>query len=166
MRCTDHVYMCSKTLNPKTLSFEELVLPVFRDPRRFVLKFPRTHGLAQKMRRSSCCTSEQKSNCRVKALDSNSNQGSGKMKKLTAIILGTLFVAAVAFTFNTVALAAPGGHPAWRWRTHQRTSRRTSRHTPTHRGHGGHWRHLGGADLPFILQEAWTTSAVWSGGVT
>ncbi len=53
------------------------------------------------------------------------------MKKLTAIILGILFVAAIAFTFNTVALAAPGGHGGG------------GHHGGHHGHHGGHWGHGG-----------------------
>ncbi len=33
------------------------------------------------------------------------------MKKLTAIMMGILFAAAIAFMFNTYAAAAPPGHP-------------------------------------------------------
>jgi hypothetical protein len=50
------------------------------------------------------------------------------MKKLTAIIMGSLFVAVIAFTFNTVALAAPPGHGG-------------GHHFGHHGGHHGHHGH-------------------------
>ncbi len=112
--------------SPRTSSTGQLPLVAGQGAIFMVRCDPPRHGCSLKIFPESCGNSERKSNCGVKAHDAIPNQGSGTMKKLTAILMGILFVAATALVCTTSAIAAPPGHHG-------------GHHGNHHRGHRAHW---------------------------